>query len=177
MSYIKSVLKGGIRGIQTAEAIICSIGLILCTSFIFIQVLNRYWLHFPIMWLSDLALYCFIFFMLIAAALTTWNEGHIAMDYFHDKAFNGKPRGVAIHHASMVIIAIALVVIFLPQAYKFLLKALKYPQYGTIVCWFNTSWLQMTLFVALVLVLIHLVVIMRRDTGNAIKTWHSRSRK
>ena len=54
-------------------------------------------------------------------------------------------------------------------AYKFMKRAAKYPEYGTLVRWFNTSWLQITLFIALVLVLIHLLVIIGRDIGNLYK--------
>lgn len=177
MSDIKSALKGMLRGVQTAEGIICSIGLITVTLLIFAQVANRYFLHFEIMWFGDLALYCFIFFMLVAAALATWREGHIAVDYFHDRAFKGKPRGIAIHRASIVVISIALACVFLPTAYKFMLRAMKYPEYGTLVRWFNTSWLQITLFVAFALVVVHLLVIARRDIGEVTKIYRPRSRR
>jgi len=40
---------------------------------------------------------------------------------------------------------------------------MKYPEYGTLVRWFNTSWLQITLAIALLLILAHLLVIARRD--------------
>lgn len=177
MGHIMLALKKALRGTEIVESVIAITGLILCSSFVFIQVVNRYLLHFPIMWLSDIALYTFILFMFISTAVCTWEEGHVAIDFFHDKAFNGKPRGIAIHRASIVLLTIVLVVIFLPQTYQYMMRAFKYPQYGTIVTWFNISWLQEILFVAFVLVLIHLVFLAQRDMANAIKAWRSKPRK
>jgi len=177
VSHIKSTLKRILHGLQVAEAGVSSVGLITVTLLIFAQVVNRYFLHFEIMWFGDLALYCFIFFMLLAAAFATWREGHIAVDYFHDRAFKRKLRGIAIHRASIVVISIALACVFLPTAYKFMLRAIKYPEYGTLVRWFNMSWLQITLFVAFALVLVHLLVIARRDIGEVTKIYRPRSRR
>jgi hypothetical protein len=61
--------------------------------------------------------------------------------------------------------SIAALCALLPAAFRFMKRALKYPEYATLVRWFNTSWLQITLFVALTLVLIHLVAILGRDIG------------
>jgi len=177
VSHIKSVLKRILQGVQGGESVICAAGLVTCTFLIFAQVLNRYWLHFPIMWLGDLALYVFIFFMLVAGALTTWREGHVSVDAFRKQLLTGKPKAMAVYRILMGVIAIALAGIFLFPAHKFMLRALEYPEYGTLVRWFNTSWLQITLFGAVTLILVHLLVIARRDVGDAIKSWHPRSRR
>jgi C4-dicarboxylate transporter DctQ subunit len=174
MNFIKSALRKILNKIQSIEVIICAIGLVTTTLLVFSQVVNRYWLHFEIMWFGDLALYTFIFFMLLAAACTTWREGHIAVEYFHEKVFNGKPKGTTIHRSTIVFISIVLACIFLPTSYKFMLRAMKYPEYGTLVRWFNTSWLQITLFVAFALVVLHLFVIARRDIGDVIKIYRSK---
>lgn len=177
MSHIGSTLKRILQAVQLAEAGVGSAGLIAVTLLIFAQVINRYFLHFEIMWFGDLALYCFIFFMLVAAAFTTWREGHIAVDYFRDRGLKGKPKGIAIHRASLVVISIALTCVFLSPAWKFLLRAIKYPEWGTLVRWFNLSWLHITLFVALALVLVHLLVIARRDINDVIRKYRPESRR
>jgi len=174
MNFIKSALRKILYKIQSIEVIICAIGLVTTTLLVFSQVVNRYWLHFEIMWFGDLALYTFIFFMLLAAAYATWREGHIAVEYFHEKVFNGKPKGTAIHRSTIVFISIVMACIFLPTSYKFMLRAIKYPEYGTLVRWFNTSWLQITLFVAFALVVLHLLIIARRDIGDLIKIYRSK---
>ena len=59
---MKTVFKRVLHVIETVEGAVCVIGLFVTTLLIFAQVLNRYLLHFEIMWLSDLALYIFVFF-------------------------------------------------------------------------------------------------------------------
>ena len=149
-------------------------GLIMCNLLVFAQVVNRYWLHFEIMWFGDLALYVFIGFMFIATVVATWEEGHVAVDYLRVKVLQGRLRGLAIHHVSMTVLSVVVVCVFLFPVYQFMLRALKYPEYGTLVRWFNISWLQVVLFVILILVLVHLLIIAYRDIGNLIKIWHSR---
>lgn len=177
MNNIKSVLKRILHGVQTTQVIICSIGLILTTLLIFAQVINRYWLHFEIMWFGDLALYLFIFFMFVAAAITTWREGHVAVDVFRDRITKGKPTAAAIYRVFLVVLSIAILGVLLPIAYQFMLRAMKYPEYGTLVRWFNISWLQITLFFALAFVLLHLLVIARRDIAELIRNILHRSYK
>lgn len=161
------------QGLRTGESIVCVFGLMATTFLIFAQVINRYLLHLRIMGLGDLALYVFIGFMLVAAAYTTWNEGHIAVDFFHEKAFAEKPRGAAVHKVAMVLLSIIIALAFVGPAYTFMAQAIKYPQYGTLIRWFNTSWLQTMLFVMIVLVLFHLVVIAARDAANTVKAFGS----
>jgi TRAP-type C4-dicarboxylate transport system permease small subunit len=177
MNNIKSVLKRILHGVQTTQVIICTIGLILTTLLIFAQVINRYWLHFEIMWFGDLALYLFIFFMFVAAAITTWREGHVAVDVFRDRITKGKPTAAAIYRVFLVVLSIAILGVLLPIAYQFMLRAMKYPEYGTLVRWFNISWLQITLFFALAFVLLHLLVIARRDIAELIRNILHRSHK
>ncbi len=177
MNNIKSVLKRMLHGVQTTQVIICTIGLILTTLLIFAQVINRYWLHLEIMWFGDLALYLFIFFMFVAAAITTWREGHVAVDVFRDRVTKGKPIAAAIYRAFLVVLSIAILGVLLPIAYQFMLRAMKYPEYGTLVRWFNISWLQITLFFALAFVLLHLLVIARRDIAELIRNILHRSHK
>ena len=172
MSYIKSVSRWILDRLQQAELVICAVGLVTCTFLAFAQVLNRYWLHFRIMWFGDLALYVFIFFMLVAGALTTWREGHVAVTAFRDWLLGSKPRAMAIYRIFIGVIAIAVAGIFLSPVHKFMLRALQYPEYGTLVRWFNTSWLHISLFGVMVLIIIHLLVITGRDVGNVTKSWH-----
>ena len=169
MSQIKAVLKSLLNGVQVTEGAICAVGLFITTALIFAQVVNRYFLHFEIMWFSDLALYVFVFFMLIAAAIATWREGHVAVDFLRDKIVRGRPVVAAIYRVFLDVMSVAVLCTILPVAYRFMKRAMKYPEYGTLVRWFNTSWLQITLFIALLLVLVHLLVITGRDTGELIK--------
>lgn len=177
MPKVKSLLKLLLRGIETGESLIGVIGLLLVTLLIFAQVVNRYWLHFEIMWLGEQALFLFIFFMFVAIAQTTWKEGHVAVDILRERITRGNPTKATIYHASLVILSIVVLGVLLPIAYQFMLRALKYPEYGTLARWFNTSWLQITLFFALALVLLHLLVIAGRDITKLIRTHGHNVRK
>jgi len=160
--------------LHRAELVWCVIGLAGCTVLVCVQVINRWLVRYPLMGIGDLALYIFVAFMLIAAAYTTWNEGHIAVDFFRDKFLLHRPRALAVHKACMVLIAIAVAVSILPATYRFMAAAIRYPQYGTLVRWFNTSWLQILMFWMLALVLLHLAVIAQRDIRNAMRQFRSR---
>ena len=115
--------------------------------------------------------------MLVAAAVTTWREGHVAVDFFRENVMGKKPTRAAVYRVFLVVLSIAVLGVFLPIAYQFMLRAMKYPEYGTLVRWFNTSWLQITLFVALAFVLLHLLVIARRDISELIRSCLGRSRR
>ena len=163
--------------IKSAEMVICGVGLLLTTLLIFAQVLNRYLFHFEIMIFNDLALYTFVFFMLLAAAYTTWNEGHVAVDMFREWLVEGRPIAAAVYRVSLRFLSIFILCLLLPVAYKFMQRAVEYPEYGTLVQWFNTSWLQILVFWSLLLVLLHLLVIGRRDIGQLIQAIRTGSRK
>jgi len=166
-----------LSAIKWAETAICGVGLIITTLLIVAQVINRYVLHFEIMILNDLALYTFVFFMLLAAAYTTWNEGHVAVDMFREWLVKGRPIAAAVYRVSLLFLSIVILGLLLPIAYAFMRRAVEYPEYGTLVPWFNTSWLQMLVFWSLLLVLLHLLVIARRDIAQLIQTIRTGSQK
>jgi len=166
---MKKALTALLNGIQKVEVTFCLLGLIITTLLICATVVNRYWLHLEIMWLNDLAQYCFVFFMFVAFAVTTWKEGHVAVNIFPSKLFQNKPVGGAFYKVFLELLSLAILGILLPVAYQFMVRAMKYPEYGTLVRWFNTSWLQIALFISLVLVLIHLLVILQRDLKEGLK--------
>lgn len=144
-------------GIQKIESLLCSIGLLVSTALVFAQVINRYWLHYEIMWLGDLSLYIFVSSYILAIAFTAAKKGHIAVEMIQVKVFAGKPRGLKIYLLVMDIISLLVVVIFAKPVHKFFLRSIKYPEYGTLVRWFNTSWLAYILFGTVVLSAIHLL--------------------
>lgn len=166
MNKALSFLLSSIRKIELA---VCFLGLAVSTGLIFAAVANRYWLHLEIMWLNDLAQYSFVFFMFLAFAVTTREEGHVAVNIFPDKIFHNRPVGRAIYNIFLRILSLAIFCILLPVVYKFMLRAIKYPEYGTLVRWFNTSWLQIGLFFSFILVLIHMLILLQEDIIKYIK--------
>jgi len=176
VDQVRTVLRRTQAVLHRVELVWCVIGLLSCTSLVFVQVVNRWLIRYSLMGIGDLALYVFIGFMLIAAAYTTWNEGHISVDFFRDKMVAGRPSAAAWHKVAMVLLAIVACISIFPVTYAFMVAAIRYPQFGTLVSWFNISWLQEVEFVMLLLVLLHLVVIARRDIANAIHQQQARGK-
>lgn len=173
MAQVKTILSRMQGLLHSLELVWCIIGLAGCTLLVFVQVINRWLIRYPLMGIGDLALYVFVGFMLIAAAYTTWNEGHIAVDFFRDKFLLHRPRAMTVHKLCMTLIAIGVSLTIIPGTYRFMTAAIRYPQYGTLVRWFNTSWLQIMVFVMLALILLHLIVIAQRDTRNLMHQYRS----
>ena len=174
---MKKFFQSILHAIESVEMTFCLITMTVTTLLICATVINRYLLHFEIMWLNDLALYIFVFFMFTAAAVTAHKEGHISIDMFHQRVFQNRPRGRAFYKSFLVALSIFILVIFLPVAYGFMKRAIQYPEYGTLVRWFNTSWLMIYLFFALLLILIHLFVILFRDLRDFLRMMRGLSDK
>jgi C4-dicarboxylate transporter DctQ subunit len=174
---MKKLLRGIYKGIQMGEIIICLFGLIATTLLICAQVVNRYWLRFEIMWMNDLALFIFIFLMFMAFSATTWKEGHVPVEIFKNWVFKNRPVGGAIYRVFLVALSIVILLAIFPVTYQFTARAIKYPEYATLVRWLNTSWLMIALFVAFCLTLLHLLVILTRDIKVMIKTIQASTRR
>ena len=145
------------RALSILENVICAAGLFITTFMTFFQVLNRYWLHYQIIWLSDLSLFIFIGFMFLVIPLTTRQDGHTGVDVFVESVFAKRPLGRIAYVAFLKVVSIGTLVVFLIPPWSFALRAAKYPQYATLVRWFNTSWLMEMLFVSIALCLLHLL--------------------
>ncbi len=170
LSGMKRVFGAILKGIQAGEMILALVSLAAATLLIIAQVLNRYWLRFEIMWLSDLALYAFIFFMFIAFAAATWKEGHVSVDLVKNQVFKNRPVWGAAYRVFLVVLSMVILgSLFFPLT-PFMKRAIQYSEYGTLVRWFNTSWLMIWLFISFVLVMIHLFVLLRRDLRELAKT-------
>jgi TRAP-type C4-dicarboxylate transport system permease small subunit len=145
------------------ENVFCAIGLIAITMMVFAQVLNRYWFQFEIIWINDLAVYIFVFYMFFALMLTTRENGHIALEVLVDKFFGDTPVKKLCYGLFIRLVALAVVAITLYPAWRFAARALKYPQYATLVRWFNTSWMMEGLFAALCIVALHMLILSIED--------------
>ena len=177
MSPIKQYALRCLKVMQLTLSVFCFVGLGVTTLLITAQVFNRYWLHFEIMWFSDLALYCYLMFMFVAATLATWREGHVAVDFFRDSVLKGNERACAIYRVCIVIISIVVASTFLPVTYQIIGKALKYPEYCTLVPWFNTSWIRIVLTVSYSLVVLYLLIIARKAISDLLTIYRSGSRR
>ena len=168
-------MKKLLKAIELVELNFCLITMAATTVLICATVFNRYIFHYEIMWLNDAALYIFVAFMFVAFAVCAFREGHISIDMFWKKTFQNMPKGKAFYRVFLAALSIAILVIFLPTVYRFMLRAMQYPEYGTLIRWFNTSWLQIFLFICLLLCLLHLLVILARDLKEFVKVRQTKS--
>ncbi len=144
-------------GLARLENVLCSVGLLVSTFLVFAQVINRYWLHFEIMWLGDMSLYIFVSTYILAIAMAAAYKGHIAVEMIQSKFLNGKPFGLSIYKLLMDIVSLIVILLFSQPVYNFFLRSIKYPEFGTLVRWFNTSWLVYILFAVIVLCGLHVI--------------------
>jgi len=151
------------KTIRIVENIICSVGLILTTLIIFAQVINRYWLHFEVMWMNDMALYIFVSTVFITLALATRERGHIGVEILQEKFLSKAPRFRKAYLFIRGIVSLVVVGIFSFPVYHFLLRSIKYPEYGTLIRWFNTSWIVYCFFIMICLMIFHLIIQIGED--------------
>jgi len=138
------------------ENLLCAFGIIFATVFTVIQIVNRYWLHFEIMWISDLVLNIFVLAAIISIAITTREDAHTAVDVFVERMFRGEKSSKFIK----IIINIAclgIIWLLMPIFYAYFLRALKFDEWATLVPWFNTSCLVEAIFVMFILCVFHII--------------------
>jgi len=61
------------------------------------------------------------------------------------------------------IVSLVVVGIFSFPVYHFLLRSIKYPEYGTLIRWFNTSWIVYCFFIMICLMIFHLIIQIGED--------------
>ena len=138
------------------ENFLCAFGIIFATVATVAQIINRYWLHFEIMWISDLALFIFVFAAIISIAITTREDAHTAVDVFVERIFKGK-KAFKIGKIFINFACLGIIYLLMPIFYKYFLSALEFDEWATLVPWFNTSWLVEAIFVMFVLCVFHIV--------------------
>jgi TRAP-type C4-dicarboxylate transport system permease small subunit len=158
-------VKRLLQGVHSVEFAIAGFGLVVTNIMMFVQVINRYWLHLPLLGIGDLTFYCFIIFMSIAAIVATWRESHVAVDALRDQFLKHSPRGLKIHSIAVSAVALVVFAIFLPRVISFMQGAIEYPKWATLVRWFNLSWLHLIWGVCMLLVFLHLIEVLWRHTS------------
>jgi len=144
-----------IRYLAKIENIFCSSLLIICSLLVVFQVLNRYILHFEIIWVGDLALYLFIPSLIYSIAITTREQHHTSMNAFIDLFFKNNPLFLKFFNILINILVLAVIIYLIPMAERIFMSAMKYPEYGTLVTWFNTSWIRQSVLISLSLCAFH----------------------
>jgi len=159
------ILRKLYKLICSIEVILCYFGLIGGTILVIIQIVNRYFIHYEAVWIGDLSQYVFIIFIIVALSFTARQGGHTSVNVLIDNLFKGRQRiGVSIF---IHFICLGLITWLTKLVYIFAKRAWHYPEYGTLVRWFNTSWLQILLFIVISFCLVHTAV----NTSKQIKAY------
>lgn len=137
------------------EFLLASAGLLLTIVLTFCQVVNRYWLNFEIMWISDFALYIFIFTIYLAIPYGASQKTHIAVDVLPDYFCADSKVKKAFFEIFKSSVTILMVCGLVGPTWRLLKRAIRYPEYATLVRWFNMSWLFYAMSAMIVLVILH----------------------
>lgn len=141
--------------LEKVEFFLASIGLLLAIILTFCQVVNRYWLHFEIMWISDFILYTFIFTIYIAISYGASLKTHIAVEILPDYMCGNDKAKRAMFDIVKSVVTIFMIISMSGSTWKVLKRAFKYPEYATLVRWFNMSWLTYAMGAMVVLAVLH----------------------
>ncbi|WP_354668021.1 TRAP transporter small permease [Marinobacter salexigens] len=129
--------------------------LIICSFLVVFQVVNRYVLHFEIMWIGDLALYLFIPALIYSIAIATREQSHTSVDVFLEILLRKNVVFIAFSKIVINVLVLSSILYLIPMAHRIFLSAMKYSEYGTLVPWFNTSWIRQSVLVSLSLCAFH----------------------
>jgi TRAP-type C4-dicarboxylate transport system permease small subunit len=143
------------RALARAEDAICFAGLLLCTGLTVAAVINRYFLHFEIMWINDLALYLYVPTGICCIAVTARADAHTAVDVFVDIALKNRPLAFKIFKILITLVVLTIFAYFIPLALKLFRTAWTYAEWGTLFRWYNTSWNREFLFICIALAGLH----------------------
>lgn len=145
------------RKLGFLEKNIASLCLVVTTLLAFIQVINRYLLHFEIMGIGDLALYCYVICLYSSLAYATKEQNHTCVEVFYNRFIKGRAKAQNIYFLAIEIIVLLIVITFMFPVTRFFLRSIEFPEYSTLVRWFNTSWLVYCMFIAFVLSIYHML--------------------
>ncbi len=157
---MKALYLGCMRALTRLENAICYVGLVVCALLIVLSVINRYFLHIEIMWLNDLALYLYIPTGLCCIAVTAREDQHTAVDVFADLAIGNRPIARKVYKIFVTVLLLGIFAYFIPLALRLFRTAWTYPEWGTLVRWFNTSWNREFLVICLIVCCLHTVHIL-----------------
>ncbi|WP_462363853.1 TRAP transporter small permease, partial [Pyramidobacter porci] len=116
--------------LQKTEFFLGSLGLLLAIILTFCQVVNRYWLHFEIMWISDAALYIFIFTIYVAISYGAAVKTHIAVDILPDVLCKNSRAKRALFDMAKSAVTVAMILAMWSPTLRVVKRAWKHPEFA-----------------------------------------------
>ncbi|HCR37981.1 MAG TPA: hypothetical protein DIV80_00625 [Synergistaceae bacterium] len=139
------------------ENFVCYTGILGVTFLVFFNVLNRYLFRFEIMWVGDFSLYIFMIFVFACIVFTTREQGHTSVEVLLQRIGEKFPGTAKPFRLFLMILSFVTALIFTIPVLHFAQRSMRYPQWGTLVRWFNTSWIMQAMFIMMILILAHMI--------------------
>ncbi len=143
--------------ISFLENLLCYAGILGVTFLVFFNVLNRYLFRFEVMWIGDFSLYMFMIFVFACIVLTTRERGHTSVEVLVQKIKEKFPGVERPYRVFLLMLSFVTAAVFTIPVLHFAQRSMRYPQWGTLVRWFNTSWIMQAMFIMMVLILAHMI--------------------
>jgi len=145
------------KALGGTEKWVASVCLALTTLLACIQVFNRYLLHFEIMGIGDLYVYIYVICLYASLAYTTKVGGHTAVEVLQNFLKRRSPRASRLHGLAMQACSLMILLFFLSPASHTFRDAIRFPEWSTLVPWFNVSWLAYAMLLSLCLCVYHML--------------------
>lgn len=81
-------------GIEKIQDVILTVAYVMTIVVVSFQVINRFILHWPVVWTADLAVICFIWLGFFSASQAVRNNAHFRMTILLDRKWKGSGRQV-----------------------------------------------------------------------------------
>ncbi len=137
------------------ELLLSAFGLGIAIVLNFCQVVNRYWLHYEVMWLGDLMLYIFIISIYGAITYASAVKAHISVDIIPEAYCKNNKLKTEIYSFFKNTITLVMILAFCPSVWSVFKRSIMYPEYATMVRWFNLGWLSYAMAAMVVMAVVH----------------------
>lgn len=141
------------------EQSIAALFLVITTTLAIFQVMNRHIFHWEIMGIGDLIVYSYVICLFFSFAHVAKEDQQTYVEVVPMKLGQLENKNIQKYYCmGLDLISIAVILTFLFPLYGAYRKAVKFPEWGTLITWFNQSWLVYLLFGVFVLGFFHMLV-------------------
>ncbi len=159
---ISRVMRMGSAAVALVEEASCAIFVVAICLLIFLEVIARE-LGLPLAWMEETAIYIFVVFVFISAALATRRREHLIVEVLPH--FLGERMSLTILGLVVHVVCFAMLCLFAYLSYLYMLDAWARPGYAP-ASGFHLGWPKSALFVGALLMAGHFLAI---TVGDCIK--------
>lgn len=105
------MFKKLLDGVERAQAALLSVLYVLTIVIVSFQVVNRFMLHWPVVWTADMAVICFIWLGFFCASQAVRQSAHFRLTLLLDRKWKGAGKQVLEWIALLVMFGVSLVLL------------------------------------------------------------------